>query len=316
MEWDSSQVVFLGRVTSIQNTKSVGKAVRFVVKENFRGNSNAEHEMVIYTGAGGGDCGYPFVEGFDYLVYASSRESLLSTSICSGTKPEVMVGGLLRELRAAEEGRRFDDLFGTVGVGPNGAGFGDQVEVRPLAGVIVRAVGSDGSEFSTKTDTSGAYFIQSLKTDVYRVEMDFPAGLSSWEGRQGTPITVTVNNKDSVAQGCRVDAFPPGRIAGKVVDTDGKGVAGFVTLQPVDPNEAAVAMRRGGLVGDDTVDGNFTLSPLPPGHYRLIFSPRDRSNPKCVTPQFWPPQGSNSNGIELGFGQHVDDIRFVVTMPE
>ena len=42
----------------------------------------------IYTSYGGGDCGYPFVVGNEYLVYAYRAPSgRLVTSICGRTRP-------------------------------------------------------------------------------------------------------------------------------------------------------------------------------------------------------------------------------------
>src|SRR5439155_1512496 len=122
-------VIFLGQVVfkiKVQEPASLGNraamvpryAVHFTVKENFHGASDLGQEIVVHTGLGGGDCGYPFVVGTSYLVYASTSDRQLTTGICSGTKPEVMVGGLLKELRAARDGTRFDDLFGTIGIGP------------------------------------------------------------------------------------------------------------------------------------------------------------------------------------------------------
>lgn len=44
--------------------------------------------VVVTTGWGGGDCGYPFLERAEYLVYASrTEEGTLTTSICSRTRP-------------------------------------------------------------------------------------------------------------------------------------------------------------------------------------------------------------------------------------
>src|SRR5206468_8932190 len=91
-------------------------------------------------------CALPisFVVGTSYLVYASTSDRQLTTGICSGTKPEVMVGGLLKELRAARDGTRFDDLFGTIGIGPTGTGYEDLAEARPLNDVSVLVSGSTG----------------------------------------------------------------------------------------------------------------------------------------------------------------------------
>jgi hypothetical protein len=42
-------------------------------------------QAVISTGYGGGDCGFPFVQGERYLVYADRFEGFLSTGICGRT---------------------------------------------------------------------------------------------------------------------------------------------------------------------------------------------------------------------------------------
>src|SRR5258708_2270168 len=86
-------VLFLGKVTAkVSQVRpdasgisdlSVGYAVHFSVEESFYGAAEAGGETVIYTGSGGGDCGYPFVVGTSYLVYAAPRPDLpLTPSTC------------------------------------------------------------------------------------------------------------------------------------------------------------------------------------------------------------------------------------------
>jgi hypothetical protein len=55
----------------------------------------------IRTGSGGGDCGYPFLEKQQYVVYASRYKGQLATSICSRTTPAH---------RASEDLAFLDDL--------------------------------------------------------------------------------------------------------------------------------------------------------------------------------------------------------------
>ncbi len=45
--------------------------------------------VTVYTGRGGGDCGYPFEGGHSYLVYAHYVDpgEVFSTNICSRTRP-------------------------------------------------------------------------------------------------------------------------------------------------------------------------------------------------------------------------------------
>jgi len=47
-------------------------------------------EVVVWTGTGGGDCGYPFSKGDRYLIYAFEHDGELSTGICSRTRPVSM----------------------------------------------------------------------------------------------------------------------------------------------------------------------------------------------------------------------------------
>jgi hypothetical protein len=332
MALNPGDVVFLGKVISkieVQEPTTGGDntgigrnryAIHLAITENFESAGPPGQEIVVYTGQGGGDCGYPFLVGTSYLVHASSYNGQLSTSICSGTSPEVMAAGVLRELRAIRDSGRVDDLFGTIGMAPEGAGFEDLAETRPLPNVSVHVTSSKGEVFSTKTDERGAFAFARLPRDTYRIEQDLPAGLSTWQSKSGKPLNVEVDDKTGAGAGCQVDVFsrPDGQISGTVVDVSGKGVPGFVTLQPTDPRAAQVAMRRGGLPGCDTDDGSFSLPQLAPGRYRLVFHPRIGNSVSFRHTFYWPPvsDASNSLAIELGFGQHVDTVRFEVAVTD
>ena len=61
------------------------KRVIFTVTETFKGI--AAEEIELATGTGGGDCGYPFVTGEEYVVYAHGKEDALGAGICSLTGP-------------------------------------------------------------------------------------------------------------------------------------------------------------------------------------------------------------------------------------
>jgi hypothetical protein len=58
------------------------------VGEVLSGLAAGHKEIEISTGFGGGDCGYPFQVGMDYVVYAyKNAEGNLETGICSRTRP-------------------------------------------------------------------------------------------------------------------------------------------------------------------------------------------------------------------------------------
>jgi hypothetical protein len=92
----SGETIFLGRTVA---TEKVEAAAHFIAAESFRGAAVAGGEIVIYSD--GSNRGYPFVAGTSYLVYATqdANAGFLYTSRCSETRPAVMAGGVLRELR-------------------------------------------------------------------------------------------------------------------------------------------------------------------------------------------------------------------------
>jgi hypothetical protein len=318
-------ILFLGEVNSKDEIREsngsrdggvTSYAFHITVTEYFEGVDQLDREVVVSTGLGNGDCGYPFRVGMAYLVYASNNNGKLSTSICSGTSPEVMVSATLKELRALRDGTRMDDLFGTVVMTENGPSSEALTVTRPLPNVLVHATGSHGSVFTASTDQQGGYAFTSLPRDTYRIDQDLPVGLSIWERNSGQLPTVEVNHTGGNGSGCQVDVFstPDGTISGTVVDARGEGVPGFITIRPTDPKEADAALKRGGLPGDDTEDGTFSLPQLPPGKYRLIFYPKKRNGINFQYPFYWPaPNDTSSLAIDLGFGQHLDGVRFEIS---
>lgn len=88
-----ASAVFLGKVLAIEKAESAGgyefysRRVRFEIVEPFTGVSGATTE--VYTGEGGGDCGYGFRTGRSYVVYAyrETTSPRLTTGICSRTRP-------------------------------------------------------------------------------------------------------------------------------------------------------------------------------------------------------------------------------------
>jgi hypothetical protein len=274
--WKHGQVIFLGTVTakdSIPRDSTNGThnsldrvAVHFSVSEIFAGRVIAEKDTIVFTGVGGGDCGYPFVVGQSYLVYASASPEKLATSICSQTGPEVIARALIRQLRMASNKSGSATLFGIIGIAPRGVGYEDLIESKALAGVQVRAVGSAGPNYSATTNEQGVYWFDWLPADTYRLEVDLPTGLSTWQQDMGKPLIIPIGNTED-SRGCAADVFarPAGRISGVVVDAEGKPVAGFVTIVSVDPKEADKDRHRGGLSGFDTADGKFTIPQIPPG---------------------------------------------------
>jgi hypothetical protein len=312
-------VIFVGTVTArvpldrvaVASSPSsiVGRAVAysFRVAETLRGPNTDGQEIVVETGEGGGDCGYLFQIGKEYLVYTTTYQNRLTTSICTKTQPKIMVGALLRQLRNLRDGQATDSLFGTIGTPQHGVQQVELVEKKTLAQVRVRLTSSDKRQYSTLTDSEGIYSFRVLPPDNYQMEVDLPTGLSTWQQNTGKPFIVRIwENKNLM--GCRVDvvALPDGRISGTVVNSKGKGLTGFVTLKPASQNQVDPPYSGSKFPGSATKNGAFTLYQVPPGKYRLLFYPNVGGN------LIFTNQTTSSDVVEIDFGEHIKDVRFVV----
>nr|WP_249317010.1 hypothetical protein [Bacillus sp. FJAT-50079] len=90
-EFERSKAVFSGKVIDIREKQSLdgytSNSVQFEVTNTWKGVEQSQ--IIITTGLGGGDCGFDFKEGKEYLVYAYEstmygEESLVSI-ICGRT---------------------------------------------------------------------------------------------------------------------------------------------------------------------------------------------------------------------------------------
>ncbi|WP_174615289.1 hypothetical protein [Virgibacillus ihumii] len=90
-EFERSKAVFSGKVVDIKEKWSLRgytpKSVLFEVTNTWKGVEQSQ--IIITTGQGGGDCGYKFTQGKEYLVYANEStmygaKTLVST-MCDRT---------------------------------------------------------------------------------------------------------------------------------------------------------------------------------------------------------------------------------------
>jgi hypothetical protein len=82
---NKSKAVFSGTVVAIDKKPGdLYVAVRFKIEESWKGTLSKE--ATVFTGQGGGDCGYKFEVGQRYLVYAYRyNDTDLGTNICQRT---------------------------------------------------------------------------------------------------------------------------------------------------------------------------------------------------------------------------------------
>ena len=108
-ELERSQAVFSGKVLEVKEQKDfrgyMKKRVLIEVAETWKGVS--ESQVFITTGSGGGDCGYEFQVGQEYLVYATEStmygsQAELVTIICDRTTE---LGAAQEDLAVLGEGK-------------------------------------------------------------------------------------------------------------------------------------------------------------------------------------------------------------------
>jgi len=101
---EQATAVFQGRVIAINPEVTAAgyryQRVAFQVDTNWKGS--VARETIVYTGSGGGDCGYPFQVGTGYLVYAFATHAsgpsqdlpagALATGSCNRTRPLAEAG--------------------------------------------------------------------------------------------------------------------------------------------------------------------------------------------------------------------------------
>jgi carboxypeptidase family protein len=311
-------VVFHGRVveqtlvsdtqrteTNLDGTSSVIKSpgyyrVRFSVVEMFRGEPQAQ-EIEILTNEQSSACGFPFVDGAEYVIFAhvNSATNDLWTSQCSHTHElepgkEDMDISWMRALATAPKGAT---IYGNLIPSPNPAGTNPSATIR-LRGLETR---------NAVADENGKYIFAGLRPGEYRVSAVLPAGFTTDDDR-----TVIVVDK-----GCSQVDWPvrfDGRIRGLVTDADGHPLPGiFITLQRRDANSATgLAVMN---LKDTGPDGHYDFASVPPGDY-LVSVNHLGPSPTRPYPRFYYLDTESEAGaatIHLPASGTADNIN--VTLP-
>lgn len=272
--------VFVGTVASVEEGSRKEKpdgeldfkprVVKFAVEQTFLGASDAEAE--ISTGLGGFDCGYPFVKGATYLVYAyrtSEKDERLYTSTCSRTAPVAQADEDLAYLRgpgspAAAAGFT---VYGNVirrlpYPGP------DRLRPSvPMEGAALSLEGAGGTK-DTRADAGGRFQFAGLSPGEYKLTLHLPDELIA--GRSERVVKVE-------QRGCASEVYyvaDNGRISGRVLDPEGRPVAnlGILILDVKDANLEMI----GGLSTKTDEEGRYHFAGIPAGEYVLSANAQGR----------------------------------------
>jgi hypothetical protein len=199
--------VFTGRVTKIltirvklQNGDDYPQLlVLLQIERNYRGQEG-KFTVEVVTGDGGGDCGFSFVEGQRYLVYADPHPATekLYTGICQRTRLLSEAGEDLEYLARKDDPAHGAGIQGSVDSCPG-------MEHTPrrlgmLSGAQLEIVGNKG-RWRAVTGSDGKFRVWGLKPGSYRIT-------AKW-GRKYMAETQTVKLKPGTCADVRFLATPP-----------------------------------------------------------------------------------------------------------
>jgi hypothetical protein len=304
-------VVFSGEVLEIeliprgsQPASLLSRIVRFRVDDVWRGNVSGVIE--VQTGSGAGDCGYAFQKGVRYLVFAHERGGVLSTGICSPTKPLAEASADLAYVRQPFPPSAGGRIIGTATDRPMILYGGPP---QPLARYTV--VLSNGQrEWRTTTNADGKYEFTGIPAGKYDVKLLVPPT----EHVYGPVKTELVDPRGCA--GADFYVVPNGRVAVRVLNADGSPASNvMIEIVQADKLREPFFSTRTATTSEY---GIVELSELPPDRYVLgvnLSAPVDLKRPYGRT--FYPGVGDPSEAkvIDMGRGERVELDPFVLPAP-
>ncbi len=289
--YGEASVVFIGTVKSVTEGSRTRKPngevnfesrlFKFSVEETFSGAPTKESEVA--TGLSAGDCGYPFVKGASYLVYAyrDEKDGRLYTSFCTRTKRVSNASEDLQYLRSLAVTPRTVTISGKVQRHLSHAGNYAQGYV-PMEGTVLSVEGADQPK-EVRTDASGNFEITGLKPGTLKLKLHLSDELTTYRPERVLKFE---------SAGCASEVFyvgDNGRISGRVLDAEGNPVSGLgVVILPL----TGWAIN---WYAKTDAEGRYKASSIPAGEYMVGINirgqsrsiepaelPRDFLCPNCV----------------------------------
>ena len=284
----TATAIFVGTPISSEATRlpdgSAGIRFRFDVHDRIQ-NINARSVEVI-TAADTAACGYPFVAGVEYLVYADTHANVYSASFCSRTAPLELRQDDLALLRDAAAGSITPRLFGTVvGHRVRLDGFYLHPDNLPrIPGVPVR-VTDHGIVRESVTDQHGKFSIVGLSPGTYDLDVQLPRNYEPMFDRRWVAEVDACAGEATIF----VTTVP---LRGTVHAAQGEALVKQVMLRlaQVGP-DGEVAFNRSTLAFADS-SGNWKAQGLPAGSYRIGVSAFDSPSPQNPYPTKWYPNAT------------------------
>jgi len=277
--------------------------VKFAVEQSYLGVDGTEVE--VFTGFGGGDCGYEFKIGERYLVYAYRDHIRLVTGICTRTRP----------FAKATEDLAF---LGNLSSATAGATIQGQVvrpaapksDPLPISSDVVVVVEGDKVRQELRVDKFGNYRISSLPPGKFKVTLRLPKEYTVYQAEQ--EISVADRGCGSV----NYYIAENGQVSGRVFDSEGQPIP-EIWLSLVDPDSDPKA----DAINADRTDkeGRFSFSPVRAGRYLIAVNNRKYPDPNdpgtAYPPAFYPgvTDKPQAEVITVGVGEKLTDLN--IRMP-
>lgn len=269
-------------------------AVKFSVEQSYHGVAGTEIE--VFTGRGGGDCGYGFTTGQRYLVYAYRYNDKLSTSICTRTRP----------FSSANEDLAF---LGTLSSAAPGVTVYGELRDRegkngPVSSEILITIEGESERKEIRPDGEGRFRVSGLRAGKYKVSLKLPDTLTTWRPEQ----EITVADRGCAAVGWYVT--DNGRVSGRVINADGQPVARIlVSLVYADADDK----DRDKSDRTDN-DGQFTFSAVQRGRYLIAVNltryPEPNDPTSAYPVSFYPGvvDQAHAQAITVGAGEKLTNL--------
>lgn len=306
--YGSAAAVFVGRVVAVREIDRSKErddwtplAYKFSVEQSYLGVPGSEIE--VFTGRGGGDCGYEFKTGERYLVYANLYNGKLVTGICMRTKP----------FSAAREDLAFLGTLATAtpGVTIHGGILNREGKSEPpLDPDILITIEGESVQREIRPDAEGKFRVSGLRAGKYKVSIHLPETLTTWKEEH----EITVADRGCAAVGWYV--VDNGRVSGRVINAEGEPVPHIqVALVSPGSNPKEEPVK---LESTDN-DGQFVFKAVPKGRFLIAVNHNRFPDPNEATiaypPSYYPGviNESQAQVITIGSGEKLTDI--VVRLP-
>jgi hypothetical protein len=305
--------VFIGTVRAIDEIEGDSepryhrRSVHLTIDRALRGISGSTTDAI--TGMGGGDCGYSFVVGRQYLVYAYRRADgmRLEATICSRTRPIEDAGEDLTFIGELADPSRDARVFGTITHAERDLATGEVRRHPPVPFIPVLLQGPSGTR-ETQTDKNGRYEITAPGPGTYNIRVSAPPEFNT------AYLESNVELRDTRA--CAAVDFwlrYDGRVTGVAVNAAGEPAAGVsvelraaASQRPIELGEVMTTKTDAG--------GYFAFGPVPPGQYVIGVTLRRMIESEVMYPRtFYRRKGDSSDAtvVNVGPGEHqqLDPLR-------